>query len=111
VSRVSSIPVIIHARALPFFSLKSKAQRCLTYIDCNYLGSTVHSKNVNSLNSLNIFHQNIRGLRNKSDKLIHSFEVDSINPRILCLSEHHKAEQDLLHLTLDGYLLCSSFCR
>jgi hypothetical protein len=58
--------------------------------------------------SLNIFHQNIRGQRNKSDKLIHSFEVDGINPHILCLS---KVKQDLLHLTLDGYLLGSRFCR
>jgi hypothetical protein len=68
VSSVSSIPVITNAKALPFFSLKSKAQRCLTYIDCNYLGSKVHSKNVNSLNLLNILHQNIRGQRNKSDE-------------------------------------------
>jgi hypothetical protein len=77
---------------LAFFSLKSKAQRCLTYTDCNYLGSKVHSKNVNPLNSLYIFHQNIRGLRNKSDELIHSFEIDSINPQILRLSEHHMVE-------------------
>jgi hypothetical protein len=87
------------------------AQRCLTCIDCNYLGSKVHSKNVNSLNSLCIFQEKIRGLRNKSDELIHSFEIDGINPRILCLSEHHMVEQDLLHLTLDGYLLGSSFLR
>jgi len=26
-------------------------------------------------------------------------------------SEHHMVEQDLLHLTLAGYLLGSSFCR
>jgi hypothetical protein len=56
VSRVSSIPVITHARASSFFSLKSKAQRCLTYIDSNYLGPKVHSKNVNSISSLIIFH-------------------------------------------------------
>jgi hypothetical protein len=82
-----------------FFSLKSEAQRCLTYIDCNYLGSKVHSKNIKSLNSLNIFHQNIRGLRNKSDELIHSFEIDGINSHMLCLSEHQMVKQDLLHLT------------
>jgi hypothetical protein len=83
----------------------------LTYIDCNYLGPKVHSKNVNSINLLNIFHQNIRGLRNKSDELKHSFEIDGINPHILCLSEHHMVGQDLLHLTLDGYSLGSSFCK
>jgi hypothetical protein len=61
--------------------------------------------------SLNIFHQNIRGLRNKSDELTHSFEIDGIHPHILCLSKHHMVKQDLLHLTLAGYLLGSSFCR
>jgi hypothetical protein len=43
--------------------------------------------------------------------MIHSFEIYGINPHILCLSEHHMVEQDLLHLTLDGYLSGSSFCR
>jgi predicted lipase len=104
VSSVSSIPVIVHAKALPFL-LKSKAQRCLTNIECD---SKFHTKNVNSLN---IFHENIRGLRNTRDELIHSFEIDGINSHTLCLSEHHMVEQVLLHLTLDGYLLVSSFCR
>jgi hypothetical protein len=39
VSSVSSIPVITHTRALPFLSLKLKAQRCLTCFECNYLQS------------------------------------------------------------------------
>jgi hypothetical protein len=40
-----------------------------------------------------------------------SFEIDGINPHILCPSKHHMVEQDLLLLTLDGYILGSSFCR
>jgi hypothetical protein len=64
----------------------------------------------NSSNSLHIFHQNIRGLRSKSDELTHSFEIDNIN-LVLCFSEHHMEEQDLLHLTLQGYILGSSFCH
>jgi hypothetical protein len=63
------------------------------------------------VNSLNIFHQNIRVLRNKRDELIHSFERDGINSHVLCLSKHHMVEQDLLNLTLDSNLLGSSFCR
>jgi hypothetical protein len=43
--------------------------------------------------------------------IVLSFEIDSINPHVLCLSKPHMVEQDLLHLTLDGYLLGSSFCR
>jgi hypothetical protein len=57
-----------------------------------------------------IFHQNIRGLRNKSDELLHSFEIDATSPHVLCLSEHHMVEQDLLHLSVNGYQLRSSFC-
>jgi hypothetical protein len=50
---------------------------------------------------------------NKSDELIHSFEISSINPHKLCLTvrEHHTVEQDLLQLTLHGYPPVSSFCR
>ena len=37
--------------------------------------------------------------------------MDYINPHILCLSEHHMEEQELLHLTLSGYKLGQSFSR
>jgi hypothetical protein len=53
------------------------------------------------------FIKNIRGLRSKRDY----FEIDNIYLQILCLSEHHMEEQDLLHLTLTGYVLGSSFCQ
>ena len=48
--------------------------------------------------------------RGKSDELINSFETDNINSHILCFSEHHMEEQHLLHLTMPGYILGSSFC-
>jgi hypothetical protein len=60
---------------------------------------------------MNNFHQNSRGLRNKREELIDSFVLDSINPRILCLSGRHMEEQDLLKLSLTGYSLGSSYCR
>jgi hypothetical protein len=49
----------------------------------------------NESSSINSFHQNIRGLRSKGDELIHSFETDSINSCMFCLSEHHMVEQEL----------------
>jgi hypothetical protein len=61
--------------------------------------------------SLNNFSHDVRGLRNKRDELIHYFEIDDVNLHVMCESEHHMVELDLLHLTLDGYLLGSSFCR
>jgi hypothetical protein len=42
----------------------------------------VHKQNAESSNSINIFHQNIRGLRSKGDELIYSFEINNINPHI-----------------------------
>jgi exonuclease III len=75
------------------------------------LGFREQDRTVDSSTSLHIFHQNIRGLRSKIDELINSFEIDNINPHILCFTKHHMEEQDLLHLTLPGYILGSSFCH
>jgi hypothetical protein len=68
-----------------------------------------HIQNVKPLNLINIFHHNIRGLKNKTDELLHYFEMDNTNPHILCLGEHHMVEQELRHLAKNGYLLSSSF--
>jgi hypothetical protein len=59
--------------------------------------------------SLKIFHQNIRGLRNKYNELFCHLLHDC--PHILCLSEHHliKAELQLIHFT--DYLLGAKYCR
>lgn len=92
------------------FSLKSKPRRCLKYIKCSSIDSEVHKENVKLLNSLNIFHQNVRRLKS-SDELIYAFETDSKNPHVLCLSEHHMVEQELLHPTIPGYSLGLSFCQ
>jgi hypothetical protein len=43
--------------------------------------------------------------RSKTDELTKSLETDNINPHVPCFSEHHKEEQDLLHLTFPGYIL------
>jgi len=81
------------------------------YIECSNLSSKDHGKIIDSLNSLIAFHQNVRGLGNKSHELMTSFVLRSINSHILCLSEHHMEEQDLLNLTLTGYSLGSSYCH
>jgi hypothetical protein len=109
-SGINSIPVITDTRASRSYSLSSQAQRCLTYIKCNLAVLEVHKQNAKSSNSINIFHQNVRRFTSKSDELIHSSEIN-INPHTLYLSEHHMAEHELLHLTMNGYLLGSRFCR
>jgi hypothetical protein len=95
----------------PLFSLNSEAHGYLTYIQCVPAASEAHKQNAEPSNVTPIFHQNTRDLRNESDELIHSFEIDAINAHILLLSEHHMVEQDLLHLSINGYQLGFSFCR
>jgi hypothetical protein len=82
---------------------------CLTYIKCNPAVFEIHGQNTVALISVNIFHQNIKGLRSKRDELPHSFKIDNINPHILCLSECHMVEQEHVYLTMVGYLFDSSF--
>jgi hypothetical protein len=86
------------------FSLHSNAQIYLTQIKSSPTVLEVHKQNAESSYSINVFHQNIRGLRSKSNELIHYCEIDNTNPLILCLSEHHMVEQELLHLMMNGYL-------
>jgi hypothetical protein len=105
----SSIPVITSATASPFFSLKAKAKRCLKYIDCNYMQFRNQDRTADSFNSLEIIHQNIRGLRSNTDELI--FKDRYINPQVLCSSEHHMEEQEPLYLTLPGYIFRLNFCH
>jgi hypothetical protein len=111
VSSTSSIPLITCATASPLFSLNSKAHGYLTYIKCVTAVSEAHKQNTETSNLITIFHQNVRDLRNKTEELICSFEIDAINPHILSLNENHMVKQDLLHLSINGYQLGSSFCR
>jgi hypothetical protein len=78
---------------------------CLGYFNCNCLQFRNQDRTVVSATSLQIFHQNILQKRSKNDELINSLETDSINPHVLYNSKHHMEEQDLLRLTLSGYIL------
>jgi len=111
VSGINSIPVITSERSSRIFSLEATAQMCLRYFNCNYLQFRNKYRTLGSSTLIQIFHQNIRHLRRKNDELINSLGTDNINPYILYKSKHHMAEQDLLHITLSGYILGSSFCR
>ena len=50
-------------------------------------------------------------LRCKTDELINCLETHNINLHVLHFSEHHMEKQELLHLTLPGYILVLSFFR
>jgi len=106
----AAVFLLLPVQEHPSFSSKAKTQRCLKYSGCKYLEFRNQDRTVDSSNSLQIFHQNSRGLRSKTDELVNSLETDNINPHILCVSEHHTETQDLLFPTLTGYPSRSSFC-
>jgi hypothetical protein len=60
-------------------------------------------------NLFKVFHQHIRGLKNKIPQLIDS--VYSILPHILCITEHHMKEFEINMVSLGHYKLAAKFCR
>jgi exonuclease III len=64
--------------------------------------------NVDS-NSLTIYHQNIGGLKGKTDELISS--VSPNLPKILCFSEHYLKHIDFDKVNIEAFNLCTAYCR
>ena len=56
-----------------------------------------------------IYHQNIRGLRNKIDELFILFSENV--PHILCFTEHHLLNDEINSLYINPYNLGTSYCR
>jgi hypothetical protein len=70
---------------------------------------TTHNRS-KRINSITIFHQNIRSITNKSDELSINMQMNYIRPQLICLNEHHLKETETTKFSLDGYKLASSFC-
>ena len=64
------------------------------------MGNVTISKNTSSLI---ICHQNIRDLVSKKDKLNMIMLHMSINPHLICLSEHHLKTLEITKYTLNSY--------
>jgi hypothetical protein len=59
--------------------------------------------------ALQIYHQNIQGLRCKIVEILNFLYPDF--PHILCLSEHHLNQSELETVELGNYTLGASYCR
>ena len=59
--------------------------------------------------NLKIFHQNIRGLRNKIDELI--LHLSKCIPQVLCFTEHHLKEFEINNTSINDYNLGAYYCR
>jgi hypothetical protein len=60
-------------------------------------------------NSFTIFHQNICGLKSKTDELISSMLPSP--PQIICLTEHHLKYTEVDQINIEGFKLCTAYCR
>jgi hypothetical protein len=59
--------------------------------------------------TLKLFHQNIRGLRNKLDELYCHLSYGL--PHIICMSECHLKDFELQLTHLSDYTLAAKYCR
>jgi hypothetical protein len=62
-----------------------------------------------STEALQIFHQNIQGLRWKFNEVLRSLYPGLSH--ILCFTEHHLNQQEIELTQIDSYILGASFCR
>jgi exonuclease III len=74
----------------------------------NMQDNTVSIKNI-STETLQIFHQNIQGLRWKSSEVLNF--LYPILPHILCFTEHHLHQHEMELIQIDSFTLGASFCR
>jgi exonuclease III len=70
---------------------------------------TSSTLNSNNYQTLNIFHQNIRGLRNKTDEIF--CHIPQNPPHVLCFTEHHLKSTEIISTHIDKYSLGASYCR
>jgi hypothetical protein len=70
---------------------------------------TSSTLNSNNYQMLNIFHQNIRGLRNKTDEIF--CHISQNPPHVLCFTEHHLKSTEIISTHIGKYSLGASYCR
>ena len=61
--------------------------------------------------SVIVYRQNIRSVTNRSDEISINLQMNHIEPHLICLTEHHLTNSEIIKFSLDGYTLASSFCR
>jgi hypothetical protein len=96
-----------------FFTVTAGNSNYLKVSHCNANLEQVVSSKIKQTthNSLNVFHQNIRGLQHKMVELICMLYSCDLSPRIICLTEHFLTEQKLSMIKSENYYLASNFSR
>jgi len=55
-----------------------------------------------------IYHQNVRGLRSKTQELLSHMYPDL--PYVICLTQHHLNIQEKSHVNIESYTIGAQFC-
>ena len=122
-SRIRKTPIV---RSNDFFmaNLDSNQIDCsnkIKFTKCNDYFNSIKSKfnfatplktpryDHHKTNSIKIFHQNVRGLCHKINELLISLLPNP--PQILCLTEHHLRNEEIMNTNLDSFTLGAKFCR
>ena len=71
--------------------------------------STIHRRGQTPNQLLKLFHQNIRGLRGKTNELLCHLHQDM--PHLLCLSEHHLRQSKAHFINRENYSIGAKYCR
>ena len=66
-------------------------------------------QSTNCRTPLKIYHQNIIGLRYKTNELLG--HIHSVLPQLLCFTEHHMRREELQQVFMNEYKLAANFCR
>jgi hypothetical protein len=61
-------------------------------------------------NELSIYHQNIRSLYSKKEKLSTMLLEKHLNPHVMCLSKNHTKEHEISNFSMYGYKLAATCC-
>jgi exonuclease III len=56
-----------------------------------------------------LYHQNIRGINNKTEELLSQWE--SKFPHVLCLTEYHLTKAAITRIFINSYNLAAYFCH
>jgi hypothetical protein len=78
----------------------------ITHSEDNHSSSKILQDHKKS--NLTIYHQNIRGIRNKIDEFL--IFLSANEPQIICLSEHNLRTIEIDKLNFCQYTIGTSFC-
>jgi hypothetical protein len=71
--------------------------------------SQVYNKNDDTNNQFKIYHQNIRGIKGKTNELMLPLLAEA--PHLICLTDHHLKDYEIDVTPISKYKLGAKYCR